>query len=403
MAQGKEKSSRYAMMKFLEKADRFLKAGADAFETIAKFQEKPTVAGAIHMGTKLTREALGTSFFNCYRPGHWNCFFPGDDHFKGLVELLSHFPRKSYGDKKEDLINFYDLYGRTLAHEAISSNYFRYLEEETDQEELHRLLARAVWDTCGSPCVMRTRTNTSHSSWLSTVFEYAPSPTPKTFKSGVCNDIMERLKLFLDHDISRSAMLNGPPGTGKTTIINAVAAAFGEKVLVVDVADLHYCSSTTLAKRVRWLQPNVLVINDLDRFSNSSQMLNALEEMHDILKLLLVSVNDKNQLPPAVRRPGRFDEIFEVRHLDEPVVMDILGVRRDMVPDAIYEEVRLWPAAFIDELSKRIRCLGPECLVREFCSLKERVKENEKDDEDDEDDDDKESKKKKTAKGPDKK
>lgn len=373
--------NRQKMMQNLHRADQLLKQGVDAFGEVAKLYENPGTANVLSVGMKLTRQTLGLGVFQKYNLRNWSRVSIGDDHFDSIINILDTFPRKVYGEKKEELTVFYDLYGKTVVYDKESATNrsnrcLLFLPTQTSSAEIHFLLARAIWEKLGSPINIRGKTKSPGDYWSGVTIGYDSAAKMKVYHSEVGNSIINRIRSFLDKDVSRSVMLYGPPGTGKSTIINAVAASLGKRVLITDVADLPSYGGSDLSKRVRWLQPDVLVINDLDRFSGSNQLLGALEELNATLKLLLVSVNDKDRLPAAIRRPGRFDELFEITKLDESVVLDLLGVSKDLIPTGVYEQVLEWPASFIAELGKLIKVLGVECVVEEFGRLQERVREN---------------------------
>lgn len=374
----RDNKSRYTLMRVLEKADRYLKRGADIFETVSKVGEKPGVSSIIHAGMKLTQQTLGLGFFDSLRISQWSWYNPGEPHRRCLYELLDTFPRKTFGDNEADTVIFYDLYGTTVARQK-NANFVNYLEGETTPEKLGELFARAVWEKVGSPCVMLA----SGGGGGSVDFDYRPSPEKPLYESELCTTVMERLKPFLEHEVSRSVLFYGSPGTGKSCIVDSVAAAFGEKILSIDVSNLAYCSGSTLTEYILRLQPDILVINDLDRFSGSSQMLSTIEDLNKALKLLLVTVNDKKKLPQALQRPGRFDETILVEALDDNVALKLMGMPRNEIPDQVWEELTTWPAAFIAELGKRLKYLGRDKLVEEFVSLQERVEENKPEEEED--------------------
>jgi len=363
--------ARYTLMKALQKTDKFLKRGADIFETVSKVGANPGVSTVVHAGMRLTQQALGLGFFDALRINRWPVWYPSASHRDCFFELLDTFPRKVFGENSDDTVTFYDFYDKTIAR-LKGATYLNYLEGETDYEELNDLFSQAVWDKIGSPCTMIA----SGGGNKEVSYRYMPAAPGDVYESELCTKVIDRIRPFVERDISRSVMLYGPPGTGKSCIVNGIAAAFGKKQLFIDVSNLNYCNSSTLTNYIVRMQPDVLIINDLDRFSGSGQMLTTIEDLNKSLKLLLVTVNNKKHLPTAVLRPGRFDEMIEVVSLDANVALGLVGIPRNEIPDAMFEELVTWPAAFINELGKRIKYLGKENLVEEFSSLQQRVAEN---------------------------
>lgn len=372
MIKEKGNKTRYTLMRALQKTEHFLKKGADIFETVTKIGANPRPSTVIHAGVRLTQQAFGLGFFDSLRVDYWPWYYPGKAHFTCLLELLNTFPRKVVNNPGgTGTITYYDFYGKTIASQE-DALFLRYLKGETNNKELEYLFARAIWEKTGSPCIMLA----SGGGGNDVTFEYVSASDKPIYKSKLCTEIMGRIKPFLEGEVSRSVMFHGPPGTGKSCIVDALAATFGSRVLAVDISNLSYCSSTVLTRYIIRLQPDVLVINDLDRFSGSDQMLTSLEELNKSLKLLLVTVNDKERLPRAILRPGRFDETIPIEYLDDTVALSLIGIPRNEIPDALFEELAKWPAAFITELGKRLTYLGKDKLVEEFTSLQKRVKEN---------------------------
>lgn len=123
-------------------------------------------------------------------------------------------------------------------------------------------------------------------------------------------------------------VLHGPPGTGKTSLIHALASDFG--------FDIKYIKSLHgLGAAFKTGGPNDLfVIEDIDTIANGlsrdgkaktaiddgalrgsplHEILNAMDGMQtpDGLKFI-VTTNHLDRLDPAIVRPGRIDEVIEV-------------------------------------------------------------------------------------------
>jgi SpoVK/Ycf46/Vps4 family AAA+-type ATPase len=185
--------------------------------------------------------------------------------------------------------------------------------------------------------------------------------------------LAERLSMFLSHDIPRAVLLEGRPGTGKSTGIRGVVKALGLGSVHVDLGAFvqkryeEDTSTLSIAAVINTLRPDVLILDDLDRVGRDSSLLRLLEVAHRRCKLVLASVNDLGKLDPALRRPGRFDEVVSVDRLDDEVLRGMLG------DDVHVKRMATWPAAYVAEWVTRRKVLGEEAALAEFDELEARI------------------------------
>lgn len=169
----------------------------------------------------------------------------------------------------------------------------------------------------------------------------------------------------------RSLMLEGPPGTGKSTMAQAIVKKLGLKALRVCVEDLDEKFIPSIKESVQIFKPGALIIDDFDRTDRDAQhaLLDLAEWLSMQMKVTIVTVNDKNALDQALLRPGRFDEIVTIKTIDEAAIKAMLG----QYSDEAYEFVKDWPVAFITEYCKRRTYCDKDEAQRSMEELRERV------------------------------
>lgn len=115
----------------------------------------------------------------------------------------------------------------------------------------------------------------------------------------------------------RSALLEGPPGAGKTFIVNRVT----EKVLQKDGVVLFAPNPLALIEALRVLdalQPETVVLvifEELDKLMENYEgaLLNVLDgEIQKERVIYLGTTNYINKIPKRIRRPGRFSSTIHV-------------------------------------------------------------------------------------------
>lgn len=139
----------------------------------------------------------------------------------------------------------------------------------------------------------------------------------------------------------RGFLLAGPPGTGKTLLARALAGEAGLPFLALSAGELESKWVGESEARVRELferaseySPSIVFIDEIDSLGSRSQGVSSPHATHVLNQLLscmdgfgssaqpvfvLAATNNPEGVDPALRRPGRFDEVIPI---DRPAAAD---------------------------------------------------------------------------------
>ncbi len=188
--------------------------------------------------------------------------------------------------------------------------------------------------------------------------------------------LRRRIEAFLRHGVSRSFLLVGPPGTGKSMGIRYLARGLGLTSLRVDLGvfgKLHGFNSdssvsASLTTLLKLLRPQAMILDDIDRLSVGGELLHFLELAVRSCDLVLASANCTGKMMGAALRPGRFDEMVTVDTLDPRLLRTMLGRDADL-----FERMKSLPVAYVAEFVKRRKVLGRVVAESELAELEKRA------------------------------
>lgn len=183
------------------------------------------------------------------------------------------------------------------------------------------------------------------------------------------SEISENMKKYVKGGCTRSIMLYGPPGTGKSTIARTVVENLGFKSFRIKIEDVSYINRSSILQAIKVFKPDAIVLDDFDRTHEQASLLELLEQLHKDIKLVIATVNRRDNLDEALLRPGRFDELILIKSMDQDVVQKVLGEENmDM-----YQVVKDWPIAFINEYVTRCKYMSRAEAAQSIQELASRV------------------------------
>lgn len=158
----------------------------------------------------------------------------------------------------------------------------------------------------------------------------------------------------------RGFLLHGPPGTGKTMLLRAVANETNAHVLTINGPSIvsKYLGETESALRdifeeARSYQPAIIFIDEIDalvpkRDSDESgeaesrvvsTLLTLMDGMGASGRVVVIgATNRPNSIDPALRRPGRFGQEIEIGIPDVEGRLEILSIQLERIPHTLKEE-----------------------------------------------------------------
>lgn len=194
-----------------------------------------------------------------------------------------------------------------------------------------------------------------------------------------CVEMKEYINKYMDKGINRSILFYGPPGSGKSNLIKGIVSELQAKT--IKFTDLEKVEVNFIIEAIKCLGPDCIIFEDIDHLGYGAMqlLLEKIEHLNDNIKLLMASANYINELDSALLRPGRFDELIEIKNLDREVLIRLIsGDGEDDVE--LYEMVKDMPVASVKEVLKRIEVLGREEALKSIGDIKARLRSLDEDD-----------------------
>lgn len=321
-------------------------------KTVTEVVSKPTVAGIVSAGITLASTYVTTVTKNeMAAPTGWKPFDVGVNLKAELVDF-----------EDDDMIDLYSFGGQRILLRDKNNGHV-----EHDVDTFKYNLRSYLWDKYSHNM---TVTGMAHDGITLRGSEDGP-----VFESPRAEALWNRIKGSLARGVHRAVMIDGRPGTGKSTMARMLAKRVGGNILRVPLSDAESLGTRYMNTVLELLKPDVLVIDDFDRLGHGAiRELDALERLRKQTRLFLVTTNNIAALDCAVVRPGRFDELFSVGSLGESYTAGVVG---SALWDKLSPEQRTtideWPVVFLCELRIRFENIDDFKLEDELTDLANRV------------------------------
>lgn len=337
------------------KVQKAASVAAEVSKTVADFAAKPNtlsagVAVASWAATKVGAEAAKHAKFK--PKGDWR-IVPSPWTLTGRGDLLD-------GRQVSESPGLYDVDGVRV---WLTTDFVSPEIEVRNLERWREIYQEWCWNKFG-PHIKNTGTGCSTDDWQ------------KVMGSPQTDYVWSRLSPFVTRALPRSVLLDGRPGTGKSTMAKALAEISGPRSYRIELETATAFFKSWGKSALDILRPTTVIIDDLDRLGTAAvELLDGLERVRP--PLLVVTTNNVAALDPAIVRPGRFDELFTIDSLGAAYFRDVLGLACwEALSPENQAKVEAWPAAFLNELRLRFEHL-PACNVNaEFATLATRVSQN---------------------------
>lgn len=175
------------------------------------------------------------------------------------------------------------------------------------------------------------------------------------------------LKECLEQGITRSLLFYGVPGSGKSNLARSVLKDLGFRTLKFRYAENY--DFTIFKFIIQSFAIQAVYIDDFDAIDHPIALLEFLEFLKKEVKVVILVANTLSQMPPALLRPDRVDQLIKIDTLEIETVKELMGAT---LYKSYGSQVNKWPVAYIQEFIRR-KAIGKETMSKVLKELDDRV------------------------------
>lgn len=230
--------------------------------------------------------------------------------------LRSHFKlRRLALTEGQDLVE--------AAHDTLGTLYFTeytYSSEPSPSEEFfhtpnfnfQRVLEQ-LWGLYEGRVQTATTTGKYGYGRKTTFTQFSPPDVLYGKQKAVLDALVARHRQYARDKVSRTYLLVGNPGTGKTSFAVRFAEALGCRTLMMDALSLNHLPEQDVIFMLEGLAPDFLFIDDIDKAGIDKALPTLLSLMTHIKKkhpeiCIILAANNAKKLDTSFRRSGRVDK-----------------------------------------------------------------------------------------------
>lgn len=205
---------------------------------------------------------------------------------------------------------------------------------------------------------------------------YKPIDFPNRGYEGDALEYIDEWEEFMEEDVRRCILLQGEPGTGKSTLARQASIELSNRTIHLTQEFITHVERDTWTVLNDMLQPDVIVVDDIDRVDRDylRNRLYLFEDAYHQVPLTIMTANHYSDLPDAFLRPGRIDQILQMDDPDDSIKENVIkemakkeGIEN--IPDEQMEFLlhiyKNYSGAYIVEYLRRVKVMGWDYRIPE--------------------------------------